>query len=911
MTGPNFIHRDVAVAAARAGKHLWVEKPAGRDASETAEIVAAVEAAGVQAAAGFNYRNVPAVELAKELVASGRIGRVEHSTVRFLADYSADPDAALSWRFRTATSGTGVLGDLVSHAADLLRHVVADVEELVVDRATFIAQRREAVAGAMHYEKGAGELGDVENEDYVSALLRLADGSRAVLESSRVAVGEQNRYGLEVHGTEGSLSWDFRRMNELQVSTRGADGAYLNAFSTTRYATPGDGELGVFQPGANNPMGFDDLKVVEARRLVESIATGKPVGATVHGRPVGGPGRRRHDHLQRREEVGTTVSNTRLRVGVVGAGAMGAAHARTLATSVPGAEVVRVFDMDTERAKQVAHGVGAEAADSAEALVADVDAFVVASPDFTHADLAVAGIEAGKHVLCEKPLAVTADDARRVVDAELAAGRRFVQVGFKPPLRPRLRRPEGRDHRRLAGRRAPAARHPPQRLEQHQHRRRHARDRFDDPRARHLPLAARRRDRRDPRRVARRRRVPRPAGRDAVDRRWPDGHRRGLRERGLRLRRARRGGRHGRVRVARAPPPRAAPRLGPGRLGDRQRLRGALRRLLPDRARRLGRRVAARRGRRRERVGRLPGQRRGRGRRRRAAVGREARRRGAGASLPVRAMSFTLAVCSEMVLTELPHLERVRRIHDAGFAVEIWDWTQKDAEALRATGASFTSMTGYVTGDLTTPGGADDLLRTAEESIPFAQAIGCPSLNIHGTGLGEGGLPVRPVEVTTGEDWVAAVRTLERVAELAERHDVTYVLENLNTAVDHPGTPFARAADTLALVRAVGSPHLRMNLDLYHAQIGEGNLVELVRDAVPVHGGGAGGRRPRTLRARHRRGALVVRGAGSRRRRLHRRRGDGGLGERPLRRRQPPRDGRLPRGLHRLTLHPSRPPHTR
>jgi predicted dehydrogenase len=282
VTGPNFIHRDVAVAAARAGKHLWVEKPAGRDASETAEIVAAVEAAGVQAAAGFNYRNVPAVELAKELVASGRIGRVEHSTVRFLADYSADPDAALSWRFRTATSGTGVLGDLVSHAADLLRHVVADVEELVVDRATFIAQRREAVAGAMHYEKGAGALGDVENEDYVSALLRLADGSRAVLESSRVAVGEQNRYGLEVHGTEGSLSWDFRRMNELQVSTRGADGGYLNAFSTTRYATPGDGELAAFQPGANNPMGFDDLKIVEARRLVESIATGKPVGATVH-----------------------------------------------------------------------------------------------------------------------------------------------------------------------------------------------------------------------------------------------------------------------------------------------------------------------------------------------------------------------------------------------------------------------------------------------------------------------------------------------------------------------------------------------------------------------------------------------------------------------------------------------------
>lgn len=279
VTGPNFIHRDVAVAAARAGKHLWVEKPAGRNAAETAEIVAAVEAAGVQAATGFNYRNVPAVARAREIVASGRIGRVEHSTVRFLADYSADPGTALSWRFRTATSGTGVLGDLVSHATDLLAHVVAPIEELVVDRSTFVTRRREALPGAMHYEQGAGPVGDVENEDHVSALLRLTDGSRAVLESSRVAVGEQNTYGIEVHGTEGALAWDFRRMNELRVC---AGQHPTNAFYAVEYAGPGDGELSAFQPGTNNPIGFDELKIVEARRLVESIASDKPVGATIH-----------------------------------------------------------------------------------------------------------------------------------------------------------------------------------------------------------------------------------------------------------------------------------------------------------------------------------------------------------------------------------------------------------------------------------------------------------------------------------------------------------------------------------------------------------------------------------------------------------------------------------------------------
>lgn len=199
-------------------------------------------------------------------------------------------------------------------------------------------------------------------------------------------------------------------------------------------------------------------------------------------------------------------------------------------------------------------------------------------------------------------------------------------------------------------------------------------------------------------------------------------------------------------------------------------------------------------------------------------------------------MTFTLAVCSEMVYTDLPHLERVERIHERGFAVEIWDWSGRDAATLRSTGARFTSMTGYLHGDLVTRDGADALLRTAEESIGFARELGCPTLNVHGTGLGEGGLPVRPVEVVTGDMWLAAVATLSRLAELAERHDVTYVIENLNLEVDHPGTPFARAADTLALVRAVDSPHLRMNLDLYHAQIGEGNLVELVRRAVPYVG---------------------------------------------------------------------------
>ncbi|WP_426567210.1 TIM barrel protein [Angustibacter sp. McL0619] len=185
-----------------------------------------------------------------------------------------------------------------------------------------------------------------------------------------------------------------------------------------------------------------------------------------------------------------------------------------------------------------------------------------------------------------------------------------------------------------------------------------------------------------------------------------------------------------------------------------------------------------------------------------------------------------------MLFTELPFEDRVRTIHDLGFAVEIWGWTAKDVDALKATGAHFTSMTGYVRGDLTTPDGAAELLRTARQSIEAAARLGCSSLNVHGTGLDDKGLPVRPVEVVTGPMWLAAADTLGRLGDLGRSEGVVFTLENLNTGLDHPGTPFARAAETLALVRAVDSPGLRMNLDLYHAQIDEGNLIDLLRRSI-------------------------------------------------------------------------------
>ncbi len=279
VTGPNFLHRDVSVAAAEAGHHLWVEKPAGRDAAETRQIRDAVRAAGVQSAAGFNYRNAPAVELARRLVREGRLGAVEHVDIRFLADYAAHPDGALSWRFQNDWSGSGVLGDLVSHGIDLGRYLVGEITDLVCDDATFIAQRPQADGAASHFSRGAdGPLGRVENEDYAAALLRFAGGARGVLTSSRAAVGEQCTYGIDIHGERGALAWDFRRMGELSVCL-GQD--FQNASYRTHYVAPGDGDLARFQPGSGIAMSYDDLKVVEAYRLASSIASGTPVGATI------------------------------------------------------------------------------------------------------------------------------------------------------------------------------------------------------------------------------------------------------------------------------------------------------------------------------------------------------------------------------------------------------------------------------------------------------------------------------------------------------------------------------------------------------------------------------------------------------------------------------------------------------
>lgn len=274
ICAPNFLHREFALAAAAAGKPFWIEKPMGRGVAESAEIAEAADRAGVVTAVGFNYRNAPAIAHARDLVAAGRLGQITNIRTSFLADYSSDPSGAFTWRFERERAGSGVLGDLLSHGFDLAEYVTGcRVEAVSAATGTYIAQRaKPASANASHFSKAAGgELTAVENEDVALVLARFSGGGIGTFSSSRIAVGPRAEYVLEVYATEGSLRWDFQRLNELQLSLRGED----HYGYTTMLMQPGMGEFGRFQPGGGTSMGFDDLKVVEAALFVRSVLTGE------------------------------------------------------------------------------------------------------------------------------------------------------------------------------------------------------------------------------------------------------------------------------------------------------------------------------------------------------------------------------------------------------------------------------------------------------------------------------------------------------------------------------------------------------------------------------------------------------------------------------------------------------------
>lgn len=175
---------------------------------------------------------------------------------------------------------------------------------------------------------------------------------------------------------------------------------------------------------------------------------------------------------------------------------------------------------------------------------------------------------------------------------------------------------------------------------------------------------------------------------------------------------------------------------------------------------------------------------------------------------------------------------RCARLHEMGLGVGLWNWAAHDIDALAATGAHFTIMNGYSEGRLTDEAGAQLLLHSARDAVQVGRRLGVERLNLTGTALGAGGIPTQQTEVLTGPMWLKARDTLHRVCDLAEAEGVTFTLENLNP-LDHPGCPFGKTADVLALVAAVDRPQLRINLDLYHTQLGEGDLLRWCARCLP------------------------------------------------------------------------------
>jgi len=165
---------------------------------------------------------------------------------------------------------------------------------------------------------------------------------------------------------------------------------------------------------------------------------------------------------------------------------------------------------------------------------------------------------------------------------------------------------------------------------------------------------------------------------------------------------------------------------------------------------------------------------------------------------------MAFAVNAEMAFSTLSFYERIKRLHALGFRVGLWSLDDYDVDQLARTGATYSMIDGFGCGNLALPDAADAMLASIAEQIPLAKAIGCPLLNLHGGKLAKNGCAAHPIWRVTGDMWMHAKDTLCRIAELGERRDVVFTVENLNP-LDHPGVPFHRAHDVLALVKSVNS----------------------------------------------------------------------------------------------------------
>jgi len=271
---PGDTHADIAIAALRAGKHVLCEKPLANSVAEAEAMVAAAEQAPGMAMVGFTYRRVPAIQLARRLVADGRIGTVRHVRAQYLQDWIADPTVPLSWRLDRQRAGSGALGDIGAHIVDLAQFVTGEqVTGVSAVLETFVHERPVADSFTGLSGSASGDrTGPVTVDDAAIFLGRMSGGGLATFEATRFAYGRKNAIRLEINGSAGSLAFDFEDMNVLHLFDA-TEPAATAGFRRIVVTEPEHPYVGAWWP-AGHGLGYEHAFTHQVVDLVGGIASG-------------------------------------------------------------------------------------------------------------------------------------------------------------------------------------------------------------------------------------------------------------------------------------------------------------------------------------------------------------------------------------------------------------------------------------------------------------------------------------------------------------------------------------------------------------------------------------------------------------------------------------------------------------
>jgi predicted dehydrogenase len=265
VSTPGDSHAAIAIAAARAGKTVFCEKPLANTVREAEQMLGAVEKAGVAHMVCHNYRRAPAVMLAKQLIVEGQLGEIRHYRGTYLQDWIADPRFPFVWRLDRTQAGSGALGDIGAHSIDLARFLVSEIKEVAGHLETFIRERPLA--------DNPRRKGTVTVDDAATALVRFENGAMGTIEATRMALGRKNHNRFEINGTKGSVAFDLERMNELEVYLE-SDPAATRGFRRVLVTEPVHPYIKAWWP-PGHIVGYEHTFVHTVFDLLEAIADGR------------------------------------------------------------------------------------------------------------------------------------------------------------------------------------------------------------------------------------------------------------------------------------------------------------------------------------------------------------------------------------------------------------------------------------------------------------------------------------------------------------------------------------------------------------------------------------------------------------------------------------------------------------